>query len=427
MRYLRLFVLFFSLFLSSCVVITDPLTGKKTFTLITKEQEIQMGRSYLAAAIEEGQGRYPDTRVQNYINRLGWKIAKHVPRKFNYKFYVVNSGQVNAFAIPGGYIFVNRGLILVLDNESQLAGVIGHELAHINARHHARYMEKMLGATLLYQVFGSLVKNSKYRDVLLQLGGLGVGLISLKWSREQEQEADRYGVRFTYLAGYDPRGLLETFRIFEKLGHTNQPEWLLSHPLPKNRYAYVSSLIKQLPPKPSLKRDSKEFHEIKNILLKTKPSFDYYDKAIKAIRNKNVEQAMYYLNKAITLFPKNMPARTLRAYLYIQTKRYNLAVKDAVYVCKLDSMYFSPHLFAGYAYLYLKNYPSAIKYLTRAKQLIPNFPDTYYLLGLAYEAMKDYRRALENYKMALKLTNGKRGWEQDAKRRIQRLQRLMYR
>jgi len=427
MKKLKLIFLSLSIFLFSCATITDPMTGKKTFTLITKEQEIQMGKAYLASAIEEGQGRYPDERVQKYINNLGWKIARHVPRKFDYKFYVLNSGLVNAFAIPGGYIFVNRGLILVLDNESQLAGVIGHELAHINARHHARYMEKMLGASFLYKLLGSLVQGSKYGNALLQLGAMGVNLISLKWSREQEQEADRYGVKFTYLAGYDPRGLLETFKIFERLGAANKPEWLLSHPLPQNRYTYVSNLIKQLPPNPNLKRDSREFQEIKNILIRTKPSFDYYYKAVKEAKSKNIKGAMFYLDKALYLFPKNLPARTLRAYLYLQQKNFKKAVEDATYVCNLDNLYFSPHLFAGYGYLYLKNFNNAIKYLERAKQLIPNFPDTYYLLGIAYEGLKRYDLALQNYKMALKLTDGKRGWEKDAQRRIQNLQRLMYR
>jgi len=406
------------------MVITDPMTGKKTFTLISDEQEIKMGQAYLGMAIEQGQGRYPDERVQNYINKLGWKIAQHVPRKFDYKFFVLNSGQVNAFAIPGGYIFVHRGLILALENESQLASVLAHELAHINARHHARYLEKLYGASLLQQLAASLI-GGKYRDMLLQLSSAGINLIALKWSRDQEQEADKYGVQFTYQAGYDPSSFLEVFKIFERLGKVNAPEWLLTHPLPQTRYAYVSQLIKQLPPKSGLIKDSPEFHEIKNILLQTKPSFDYYDKAVASLKKKDIRSALAYLDKSISLFPKNTPARTLRSYIYIQMKRFNDAVKDATYACQVDNLYFSPHLFAGLAYINLKNYQAAVKYLERAKQLIPTQPDTYYLLGLAYEGLRNYKLALQYYQMALKLTDGKRGWEKDAKARIQKLQRLI--
>ncbi len=395
--------------------------------LISKSQEIQLGKSYIPLAIEENNGLYPDKVVQNYVNKVGLKIAKYTPRKLPYKFYVVNTDVVNAFALPGGYIFINRGLLLVLENESQLAGVLAHELGHVNAKHHAKFMEKMLGINILYQILGSTIADKSYGQLLLQIGGLGVKLLSLKWSRDQEREADKLGILFSYKAGYDPKGLLQTFRIFQKLGKVNAPEWMLTHPLPQNRYAEVKGLIAKLKPKPDLIKDSPTFHKIKKRILSTKKSYDLYKLALKELAKKppNVSKALNYLNKSISLFPNNNASLTLRALIYAKNKNYRKAVVDSVKACKIDNLYFSPHLIAGYSYYYLKDYNRAIVYLNKAKKLIPQQPDTYYYLGRAYEDKKNYSLAFRYYEKALKLSNGKRGWETDAKVRLKRLEKYL--
>lgn len=420
---MRKFIVFFiALFFVSCATTYEPLTGKKVYTLLPPEKEIEIGKMYVPLAIEQNDGRYPDKEVQEYISNLGWKIAKHTPRKLNYKFYVVNTDIINAFALPGGFIFVNRGLILKLDKEDQLAGVLGHELAHVNARHHAKFLEKMYGLSILMNIAAIFAYQTKYGDVLMQFGKIGAQLLSLKWSRSQESEADKYGVQFVYKAGYDPRGLLETFEIFKKEEKIKQPEWLLTHPLPDTRIKQVKKLISKLDLNKNLIKDSRQFHIIKNKLLKTKPSFDLYYKALKKLfKEKNKVAALNLLNKSLKIYPDNNASLTLKAYILLKEKKFKEGTKIAVKATKLDNMYFRPHFFAGYGYFKLKDYKTSIKYLEKAKDLIPNFPDVYYFLGRDYEAIGNLSKATENYKKALKLSNGKRGWENDAKRRLQRI------
>ncbi len=407
----------------SCTATYDPLTGKKVYTLLPPEKEIQIGKMYVPLAIEQNNGRYPDKEVQEYVSHLGEKIAKVVPRKLNYKFYVVNTSAINAFALPGGFIFVNRGLILTLNKEDELAGVIAHELGHVNARHHARFLEKMYGLSILYNIAAIFAYQTRYGDILLQFGKIGAQLLSLKWSRDQEKEADILGIRFAYEAGYDPRGLLDTFKIFEKLHKTEEPEWLLTHPLPKTREQYVQQLISKYDLSKHLIVDTPEFHKIKQKLEKTKKSFDLYDKAVKALSKKrpDFDKALKLLDESIKLYPDNNASLTARAFIYADKEMFKKASEDAIKAATLDDMYFSPHFIAGYSLFKLKNYKKSIDYLKRAEELIPSFPDTYYYLGRDYEALGKYRLAAEYYRKALKLSDGKRGWERDAARRLQRL------
>ncbi len=417
------FLLFSFLFFFSCTATYDPLTGKKVYTLLPPEKEIKIGKMYVPLAIEENDGRYPDKDVQEYVNQIGKKIASVTPRKLDYRFYVVNTGVINAFALPGGFIFVNRGLLLTLEKEDQLAGVLGHELGHVNARHHARFLEKMFGLNILFNIAGIFAYQTRYGDIIMQFGKIGAQLLSLKWSRDHEREADRLGIRFSYDAGYDPRGLLETFKIFERIDKVKAPEWVLTHPLPKNRYKEVSKLISELDLNKDLIVDSKQFHEIKKRLEKTKKSYDFYEKAKKELSKKNpdTDKALLLLNKAIKLFPDNNAALSIRALIYADKKEFLKASKDAEKAADLDDMYFLPHLVAGYSFFKLKKFNKSIKFLKKAEKLIPSFPDTYYYMGRDYEELGDSLKAAKYYKKALETTDGKRGWEDDARRRLKRI------
>ncbi|NPA53722.1 MAG: M48 family metalloprotease [Aquificae bacterium] len=416
-------LLIIPLFFISCASTYDPLTGKKVYTLLPPEKEIKIGKMYVPLAIEQNHGRYPDKEVQEYVSQIGERIAKVVPRKLDYQFYVVNTSAINAFALPGGFIFVNRGLILALNKENELAGVIAHELGHVNARHHARFLEKMYGLSFLYNIAAIFISQTRYADLLLQFSKIGAQLLSLKWSRDHEKEADILGIRFAYEAGYDPRGLLDTFKIFESLQKTEAPEWLLTHPLPKTRYKYVQELISKYDLTKPLIVDTPRFQEIKRKLLATKKSYDLYDKAIKILSQKkpNLYEAFDLLTESIRLYPNNNASLTARASIYVEKKEFRKAAEDAIKAAKLDDLYFSPHFIAGYALFELRNYEESVKYLERAKELIPSFPDTYYYLGRIYEALGKYKEAAMYYRQALKLTDGRRGWERDAARRLRRL------
>lgn len=417
-RLSKIFIIFLIFLLSGCIQEIDPLSGKKTYTLLSTQQEISIGHQVIPSAINENDGLYPDREVQNYIRELGAKISSVTPRKVDYQFYVVNSSQVNAFALPGGPVFITRGIILKMDKESELVGVLAHELGHINARHHAKFLEKTYGMNILLSILGIAIQESKYAGAVMSLAQVSAGILQLKYSRDQENEADTLGVRFSYQSGYDPRGLISMFEKFKAMERGSSVEWLSTHPLPETRIKNVQQMIAtQYPDSYRLRQDSDRFQRIKSILKSTDQSYVYVEQAKKYIKSRNYNEALDLLNKAIQIYGSNV-AYTYRALVNLYLKRYNSAIDDSQKALELDSLYFLPMLIKGIALNQTNQWNESINTLERAKKLLKENPDTYYYLGVDYQAIGNRTKAIENLSTALELTDGKRGWEADAQRRL---------
>jgi beta-barrel assembly-enhancing protease len=215
----------------------------------TLQEEAQMGRQY-AAQINQQLPIVQDAAVHRYINQLGNQVARVADdRGLQYTFYVVNSDVVNAFAVPGGHIYINRGLIEQTDNLSELAGVLGHEVAHVVARHGVDQMVRMqraeLGANLAYVLLGR--PPGQLEQVGLQLGA---GAYFASHSREAEREADDLAVGYMMQAGIDPNGIV-TF--FQKLMSERQrqpgrvEQWFSTHPLTEERITNTRAAVQAIP------------------------------------------------------------------------------------------------------------------------------------------------------------------------------------
>lgn len=410
-----------SIFSISCVAEIDPISGKKTYTLLSTQQEIEIGQKVVPSAINENDGLYPDREVQNYIRQLGAKIASYTPRRVDYQFYVVNSPDINAFALPGGPVFITRGLMLKMEKESELAGVLAHELGHINARHHAKFLEKTYGMSVLIGILGIALQGSDYASTVMSLAQVSAGLLQLKFSRDQENEADALGVRFTYQSGYDPKGLLSMFEKFKSLERGMSVEWLSTHPLPDTRIRNVQQMIaQQYPDSYRLKQNSTNFDKIQSILKSTKESFEQVEEAKKHIKSKNYNQAMNLLNRAIEIYGSNQ-AYTYRALVNLNLKRYNEAIIDADRAISIDSLYFRPMLIKGVAQNQLNQWNASINTLEKAKSLVNDNPDLYYYLGVDYQAIGNRAKAIDSLSTAIQISDGKRGWEADAQKRLRTL------
>jgi predicted Zn-dependent protease len=229
--------------------------------LVSEEQELAMGAEF-AQQLETELKFIRDPTVVGYISELGQSLARVSQRNnIPYTFHVVDSDEVNAFAVPGGYLYVNRGLIEAADNESELAGVLGHEIGHVVGRHSARQMTQQLGLSAL----ASLALGED-PGMLAQLTAqiAATGAIS-SYSRDMETEADRYGVQELYDAGIDPMGMATFFDKLEEMhgsGGGSIEQFFSTHPDPGARAADVRVLIANLPPK-SLRDDSQRFHDVK--------------------------------------------------------------------------------------------------------------------------------------------------------------------
>jgi predicted Zn-dependent protease len=190
--------------------------------------------------------------------------------KYPYSFQVVNQKEINAFALPGGPVYVNLGTIQAADNEAELAGVMAHEISHIFMRHATRQASKQMIAQVPAAILGGILGQGTGGQ-LARLGlQFGLGSVFLKYSRDAESEADRVGAKIMYEAGYDPHAMVTFFQKLEEEGGSGGPEFLRDHPDPGNRAENVKVAISQLPPK-NFTRNSAQFSEIKQVVAKMKP------------------------------------------------------------------------------------------------------------------------------------------------------------
>ena len=397
-------------------------SSRGTFlNLLPEQKEIEIGKSYVPYAIEEFDGLYPDREVQNYVGDIGLRLASKAERKLPYEFYLVNSSQINAFALPGGPVMVTRGLVLKLNSESELANVLAHELGHINARHHARFLEKQFGLSLLLNIGALLLGDKPYAQALLQFGEIGAGLLTLKFSRDQEREADRYGLVYAYRAGYDPMGMIRVFELFKSMERSRPPEWLSTHPLPETRIVEARKIIENLKPTGGLITDTEDFQRVKAKLVSTQGSFEEFERGKKAFENKNTRLAIEHFGRALEIYPQNYMARVYIAYILANEGRVVEAEKNSEMAISIMPKVFSTNYVHGYVKFLKRDYQESLNYLQRASQLIPNHASTHYYLGRNYEALGNRAKAAEHYRIALELSQGKAPWAEDARERLRRL------
>ncbi|HEY5085919.1 MAG TPA: M48 family metallopeptidase [Gemmatimonadaceae bacterium] len=237
---------------------------------VSQQQEVQMGQQY-AAQIAQQLPLINDPEVARYINVLGDSIAHVTSRRdLDWHFYVVNSSEVNAFAVPGGYVYVNRGLIERADRMDELAGVLGHEIGHVVLRHTVKQMQQQQGANIgvtLACVLTGVCSNPASSTAI----NLGANALFAKFSRTDEAQADEQGFKNVVRAGISPEGLVTMFQklINERTATPGAVDaWFATHPLEESRIADVQRLINTLPPAElaSLTKDSQNFHAFKSRL-----------------------------------------------------------------------------------------------------------------------------------------------------------------
>lgn len=221
---------------------TNPVTGRRELSLVSADQEISIGRDGYAATVAE-YGLYPDARLAAYVDSIGQQLAKRseLPN-LSWHFTVLDDPIVNAFAMPGGYIYITRGILAHLGSEAQLAGVIGHEIGHVTARHSAKQITQQQLAGL------GLGLASAFSESFRQYSGAAqqaLGLLMLKYGRDDENQADELGVRYATAAGWDPREVPNTYLTLERISAKSGqrlPVYLSTHPDPGDRQQRTTAL-----------------------------------------------------------------------------------------------------------------------------------------------------------------------------------------
>ena len=213
---------------------------------INEQKELQIGAETHGQFEREFGGKHPDAQLQAYVNNVGMNVARYAGRpNLPWQFTVVNSPQVNAFAVPGGYIYITQGLLFRMENEAMLAGVLGHEAAHIAHRHSVQQMQRgqlAQGVSTAVGIVGGLFGYGWAGDVTNAVASISL----MKYGRDQEKQSDLSGLKYMTEAAYDPRGMVQTMTVLQQAaGKGGAPEFLSSHPNPGNRLTYLKETIQK--------------------------------------------------------------------------------------------------------------------------------------------------------------------------------------
>ena len=225
---------------------TNPITGEKQRVSLSVEQEIQLGLQAAPELIQEMGGEVRDTKLNAYLDKVGNNVVANTEARkspFKFEFYLLADNKtVNAFALPGGQVFITAGLYKLLKSEDQLAGVLGHEIGHVINRHGSEHMAKQELTQQLVQA--TQVASGGYdQGMIAQYVGQ---MMNLKYGRDDEIESDKYGVKYLVESGYEPEAMIEVMQILNDASEKNRsPEFLSSHPNPENRIQKIKEYIKE--------------------------------------------------------------------------------------------------------------------------------------------------------------------------------------
>lgn len=227
--------------LAACA--TNPVSGRREFSLMSEAEELAIGQQ-VDAEIRREMGVYRDDAVQRYVSEIGQRMAvqSHRPH-LPWSFTVVDSPAINAFAVPGGYIYITRGILAYLNDESELAGVLGHEIGHVTARHASQQYSRQTGGGLGLALLSIFVpQTAPFAD----LSSMGLGILFLKYGRDDELESDRLGVEYAAAGGWDPSGVPRFLSTLARVSATSErgvPNWLSTHPDPGSRVGEAEPVV----------------------------------------------------------------------------------------------------------------------------------------------------------------------------------------
>jgi len=367
--------------LAGCAV--NPVTGKNELSLVSEQQELAIGAQQYAPARQSQGGDYGvDQELTAYVSQVGQRLAAVSDRKLPYEFKVLNSSVPNAWALPGGKISINRGMLTELQSEAELAAVLGHEIVHAAARHSAQSMST--GMLLQAGALGTAVatQGTSYANLAQMGAGVGAKLLSQKYGRDAERESDLYGMQYMVRAGYDPQGAVDLQRTFVKLAEGKQQDWIsglfASHPPSRERLQDNIALLATLPKGGELgveRYRAKIAH-----LLRTKPAYEAYDEGRKALKEDSRWKARQLAQKAIDLEPREAHFYALMGDVEQKDKQLKEAVIQYDKATSLNPGFFYYYLQRGKVREQMNLGALAKSDLERSLELLPT-GDAYYSLG----------------------------------------------
>ena len=382
----------------------NPVTGKKELSLVSEGQEIQIGQQNYAPSRQMQGGDYVlDPELSAYVNDVGQSLAAVSDRPLPYEFAVLNSSVPNAWALPGGKIAINRGLLLEMGTEAELAAVLGHEIVHAAARHGAKSMQR--GMLLQGAVLGAAIgaRDSDYANLLVGGASVAAQLINTKYGRSAELESDEYGMKYMSKAGYDPQGAVRLQETFVRLSEdrSQNQNWLAglfaSHPPSQERVDKNKITAQSLPAGGETGEDRYQVRIAG--LKKDKPAYDAYDEGHKALSEGKTSEALALVNKAIKLQSREGHFYALRGDIRQEQGRFKDARTNYTSALNRNPEFFYYHLQRGLMNERLGSDVNARQDLESSVKLLPT-ATAYNALGKIAQRGGDVQQAKEYYRAA---------------------------
>ena len=379
----------------------NPVTGEKELVLISAEEEIAMGRKHYRAAQQAGGGVYKaDPALGPYVASVGRRVAAVSDRALPYQFVVLNDGTPNAWALPGGKIAINRGLLVELDNEAELAAVLSHEVVHAAARHGARSVQRGLLSSLVLLGVAHASEDSRHADYAVGGAQLALQLTGQKYSREAERVADYHGMKYMRAAGYDTAAAVTLQKKFVALAKGRKSGWLeglfASHPPSSERVENNRKALAEFPAGGELGRD--RYRERLAYLRARRDAYEQAERARESF-DANPGAALRDVDAAIAREPREPRFYGIKGHVLSRMRRYREATRAYDAAIERDPGYYEYFLGRGLAYEALGERARARADLERGNRLLPTAVASYNLGEIALKD-GDTARAKRYFKTA---------------------------
>jgi predicted Zn-dependent protease len=381
----------------------NPVTGKSEIAFVSESQELEIGKKNYGPYRQAQGGDYVlEPQLVAYVDSVGQRLAKVADRKLPYEFTVINDSTPNAWALPGGKIAINRGLLSELDSEAELAAVLGHEIVHAAARHSAQSMERGVFLQGALIAAGVALGGSDYQELGMMGAGIGAQLVNQKYGRDDETEADVYGMRYMLRAGYDPAAAVGLQETFVRLAEGRESNWLeglfASHPPSRERVEANRRMVAELG-NPGGEVGEKRYRQAIARIKRNKPAYEAFDEAQQAFKEKDLKTAMTLVDRAIAIEPEESAFHTLRGEIRAARSDYQGAMRDLDKAVALNSGYYRPLLLRGITRRELGDSRGASRDLERSVSMLPT-AEGFYDLGLIAQAGNDSNRAIGYFRKA---------------------------
>jgi len=383
---------------------TNPVTGQSQLMLVSEDQEIQVDRQNAPHQFSADYGTVQDPALNAYIDSVGKRLADQTHRPdMPYSFRAVNAVSMNAYAFPGGSIACTRGMLLALENEAELAGLLGHELGHVNARHTAQQMSKGM---LLSSTLGGLAAVAGTQSQLL--GGLAQGLASIsagallaKYSRDNERQADALGMEYMVKSGYNPEGMIGLMDILRSMSQRKPGAMELmfaTHPMSEERYQSAVQAVR------TQYRSFEKFPVLRTRymdhtanLRKHKDAVDEMQKGEREMAQGRLPTAQEHFRNALKRDPEDYAGLLMMAKCLYMQKKFPEATPYATLAKQVYPDEAQAYFVSGMLSLQLRNFSAGYQDFASYERLLPGNPNITFLMGYSQEGMGNTQGAASQY------------------------------